>query len=104
MEGIVKKILSLYLRCMLLLSLFTVGVRAASKNFSFNFNGAYAEGDRNGVFYNITNNGAYVKASGSWRLKRNYLQGSQSATCSISLKKSVWGRTLITEPNLLGLF
>lgn len=86
-----KKILSLCFGCMLLLSLFTFSVSAASKNFSFNFNGAYVEGDTNGIFYNITHNKASVRANGNWRLKRNYWQGSQSATCSIALKKSVWG-------------
>lgn len=86
-----KKIFSLCFGCVLMISLFTIGVSAASSNFSFYFNGAYVEGDENGVFYNITYNKAAVNASGNWHLRRANATGAQTAKCSISLRKSVWG-------------
>lgn len=62
-----KKIFSLCFGCVLMLSLFTIGVSAASMNFSFYFNGAIVEGDENGVFHNITRNKAAVNVSGSYK-------------------------------------
>lgn len=82
-----KKIFSLCFGCVLMISLFTIGVSAASSNFSFYFNGAYVEGDENGVFYNITYNKAAVNASGNWHLRRANATGAQTAKCSISLRK-----------------
>lgn len=82
-----KKIISLCIGSVLMLSVFTISVNAASKNFSFYFDGAILNGDVNGVFYEIGNDKVRVNAKGNWHLRRDKTIGSQSATCSISLRR-----------------
>lgn len=85
-----KKIINLCIGGILMLSLFTIGVNAASSNFSFYFNGAYVEGDVNGVYYDIGGDDLTVTATGKWFLTRGNTLGSQEATCGISLKRSTF--------------